>query len=276
MSFRVTHQFINDVFRGPIYGKHDIFTARSFDDFVKRNDVDLSRAIVSFDGKEPVGTIVFAQRGERAWLSLMGILPEYRRRGLGRTLFGAAVDAVRASGAKHIEFEVVQRNVAVQEMYNGFGFETQGELYVWSRKPRRVVSNGLVARKHSIATIERIAKGTAACWQREPSGVGRTPSALIEVEGAYAFVRVRDGSAYVLDAAARDETSAEALLHEFDRRFPYDMTLFNEPASSALSMALRTHQWKIVERQFKMSDCPSSAVAASVVPSGADDRVARR
>ncbi len=254
MNPRVTYRFMNDVFRGPIYGKHDIFTARSFNDFVLRNDVDLSRAIFSFDDEKPVGTIVFAQRGERAWLSLMGILPEYRRRGIGRTLFGAAVDAARTSGATQIEFEVVQRNIAVQEMYKGFGFRTDGELYVWARKRNRAASNGLVPRKQSLATVERVASRPSACWQREAIGVARTPSILIEGEGAYAFVRLRDDSAYVLDAGARDEMSAAALLRELDARIPYDITLFNEPATTPLTNALAEAGWKIVERQFRMTN----------------------
>jgi len=254
MTARVTHRFINDVFRGPVYGRHDIFTARSFADFVRRNDVDLSRAIFSYDGRSPIGTIVFAQRGERAWLSLMGILPEYRRRGLGRTLFAGAVDAVRASGAKHIEFEVVQRNVAVQEMYKGFGFRAHGELLVWARKPRRAAVNGLVSRKHATTDIRKVATADAACWQREAIAIARTPSALIEVEGAYAFVRLRAESAYILDAAARDEESARALLSVLDNRIPYDVTLFNEPAESPLSVVLATTQWRVVERQLRMTD----------------------
>ncbi len=252
MNPRVTYRFINDVFRGPVYGRYDIFTARSFDDFVRRNDVDLSRAIWAFDGEQPIGTIVFAQRGERAWLSLMGILPEFRKRGLGRTLFGAAVDAVRASGAKQIEFEVVQRNVAVQEMYKGFGFERAGELYVWARKARRIAQNGLVPRKYALSTVERAAHAPAPCWQREAIGVARSPSVLIEVDGAYAFVRLRDESAYVLDAGARDVTSARALLEEFDARIPYDITLFNEPPDSPLSFAVAEYGWTVGERQYRM------------------------
>ncbi len=256
MTARVTYQFVNDVFRGPVYGRHDIFTARSFNDFVHRNDVDLSRAIFSFDGNRPIGTIVFAQRGERVWLSLMGVLPEYRRQGLGRALFAGAVDTVRASGAKHIEFEVVQRNVAVQQMYDGFGFRTDGELFVWARKAKRSARNGLVTRKHAAATVQRVARTAAPCWQRERVAVARTPSALIEVDDAYAFIRLQDETAYVLDADARDEASAHALLEQMDSRIPHDITLFNEPRDSALSVALRCSGWNIVERQFKMSDSP--------------------
>lgn len=252
MKPAVTHRFINDVFRGPVYGKHDIFTARSFNDFVRRNDVDLTRAIFSFEGKQPIGTIVFAQRGKRAWLSLMGILPEYRRRGLGRTLFGGAVDAVRATGATQIEFEVVQRNIAVQEMYKGFGFAPVDELYVWTRKRQHRSTNGLVARKYSATTVEGITRRPSACWQREAIAVARTPSVLIEVDGAYAFVRLRDDSGYILDAAAKDAGCARALLRELDTRVPYDITLFNEPAKSPLTPVLAEAGWKIVERQFRM------------------------
>jgi GNAT superfamily N-acetyltransferase len=250
---KLSHALVNDVFRGPVYGPHDIFTARSFDDFVRRNDVDLSRALFAHDGDRVIGTICFAQRGERAWLSLMGVLPEYRRNGCGRRLFGGAVDSVIASGATAMEFEVLQRNVAAQAMYKSFGFETVGELFVWSRKARRVAVNALAPRKHPIETVRRIAHSPPACWQRAPVAVARAAASVaIEVEGGYAFVRVRDESAYVLDAGARDETSAAALLREFDARIPYEVTLFNEPAGSPLSRALANGGWKIVERQFRM------------------------
>jgi hypothetical protein len=170
-------------------------------------------------------------------------------------LFAAAVDAVRSSGATDIEFEVVQRNVAVQEMYKGFGFETASELMVWARESNSVAVNGLVPRKHSTSSVERIAEVPAACWQREAIAVTRTPSVLIEVKGAYAFVRLRDESAYILDAGARDERNARVLVDEIDARIPYDITLFNEPAGSPLASALASADWKIVERQFKMKNC---------------------
>lgn len=250
---RLTHALINDVFRGPVYGPHDIFTARSFSDFVRRNDVDLSRALFAYDGDRVVGTICFAQRGDRAWLSLMGVLPEYRRRGIGRELFGGAVDAVIAAGAKRMEFEVLQKNVAAQAMYRSFGFETVGELFIWARKPRRGALDGLVPRKRAHHAVTRIVHEPAVCWQREPLAVARADaSVLLDVEGAYAFVRLREESAYVLDAGARDERSARALAAEIDARIPYDVTLFNEPADSPLSVALAEAGWKIVERQFRM------------------------
>ena len=253
---KLTHTLINDVFRGPVYGQHDIFTARSFAEFVRRHDIDLSRALFTYDGKRVIGTIAFAQRGKRAWLSLMGVLPDYRRRGLGRELFGGAVDAVRASGAKHIEFEVVQTNAHARKMYEGFGFKTVGELYVWARKARDVATNGLTPRKHSLRTVERVAFGPrprVGSASRSQSRA-RPHRTLIEVEGAYAFVLTRKNIAVLLDAGADDERSAFALLHELDARVPYDITFLNEPSNSPLTTALQAAGWRIVERQFQMTD----------------------
>ena len=249
---QLTHTLINDVFRGPVYGQHDIFTAQSWARFVKQHDLDISRALFAHEDGRVIGTIAFAQRDERAWLSVMGVLPPYRRLGYGRTLFGQAVDAVRTSGATHIEFEVVQRNEHARKMYESFGFRVVGELYVWSRKARRI-PDGLSYARRSLASVLRVAAPSPVCWQRDPIAVARAgSSALVEVDGAYAYVLKRGDAGIVLDAGARDEASAHALLRAIDERVPYDLTLLNEPSTSPLTPALAAAAWRIVERQYQL------------------------
>jgi len=253
VSYRPTAKDFNAFFRGKIYGTYDIFTARSYADLVRRHDIDLSRAISEFDGDRLIGTIVFAQRGERAWLSLMGVDPEYRSRGHGHRLFAAAVDAVRASGARSIEFEVVHRNAAAIAMYRAGGFTIADELLVWARKPMPSAIVDLTFRQFSEGTVARIARRPPACWQREPRSVAAARDvALVQCEGAYAYVRVRDGNAVLLDAGARDSSAARGLLVELDRRVPYDITLVNEPDRSPLSVAFGEAGWRIVDRQHRM------------------------
>jgi ribosomal protein S18 acetylase RimI-like enzyme len=248
---KLTYRFVNDVFRGNVYGPHDIFTAESWRRFVRMHDLDVSRALFAEEDGDAVGAIAFAQRGDRAWLSVMGVLPAYRRRGYGRKLFGAAFDAVRASGAAHVELEVVQRNEHAWRMYESFGFERVGELYVWARNARSVEDSASYER-HSLASVRSIARTPPACWQRDSLAVSRArSSALIIVDGAYAYVEKRPASGLVLDAGARDETSATTLLHRIDETIPYELTLLNEPAASPLTNALRNAGWKIVERQFR-------------------------
>ncbi len=249
MKPRLTYKLINDVFRSKTYGQHDIFTARSWSRFVRMHDIDLSRALFAEDGGRIIGTIAFAQRGDRGWLSVMGVLPEYRRRGIGRQLFGGAVEAIRASGVKHVEFEVVQRNEHARKMYEGFGFRIVRELYVWARKPS-ASAEGVRYERQRLPNVRRIAGESPVCWQRDPIAVSRSgPSALISTDGAYAFVLE---SGVVADAGARDERSARALVAELDARVPHELTLLNEPQASPLTPALQDAGWRIVDRQFQM------------------------
>jgi len=253
VTYRPTAADFNALFRGKTYGNHDIFTTRSYADMVWRHDIDLSRAISTFDGDRLAGTIAFAMRGERAWLSLMGVQPDLRGRGHGKRLFGAAVDAVRALGAKSIEFEVVQRNVAAAAMYRSFGFEIVDELFVWARKTSRSARDDLTFRAFSESAVARVARNPSTCWQREPRSVAAARSiALVQCDGAYAYVRMRDENAVLLDAGARDETAASELIAELDRRVPYDITLVNEPTGSPLSVAFAQASWRVVERQHRM------------------------
>ncbi len=252
MTYRPTAADFNALFRGSVYGNYDIFTARSYADFVRRNDVDLDRAISLFDDRL-IGAIVFAQRGERAWLSLMGVRPELRGKGYGKRLFGAAVDAVRASGVRSIEFEVVQRNAAAIAMYRSFGFRAVDELFVWSRPAKRNATNDLRFGRRRERRILEMIHEPASCWQREPIAVARAGAhAVIRVDGGYAFIRLRGESGMLVDAGARDVTAALALVAEIERRIGCDLTLPNEPATSPLSKALAGSGWRIVERQHRM------------------------
>ena len=251
---KVTYKLIIDVVRGKVYGNYDIFTAASFRDFVFRHDVDAARAVNAYDDGTIVGTLLFAQRGRRAWLSLMGVLPAYRRTGLGRAIFTEAIEAVQSLGVTSMEFESILRNQAVRAMYDPFGFTEVDRLCVWARKPRKTAKPKLRFLKRTLEEVETIARKPSTCWQREPIAVARaTSSALLQADGAYAFVRMRGENAVILDAGARDEDAAEALAHELDARVPEDISFINEPADSPLSTVLADRRgWRLIDRQYRM------------------------
>jgi ribosomal protein S18 acetylase RimI-like enzyme len=250
---RITAALVNDVFRGSVYGQYDIFTPESFRRFVRAYDVDLSRASTVERGGHAAGMVAFALRGDRAWFSLIGVKPKYRRRGLGRQLLLRVVDDAIAAGARTMEFEVLRKNDVAIAMYRKIGFETIDELNVWARSTKRGAENDLSPKRQTERAIAALALGAPACWQREPRSVARSgPSALIHADGAYAFVRASDENAVILDAAARDEAAARSLLREIDRRVGYNLTLSNEPSSSALTPALREAGWRVVREQYRM------------------------
>ena len=56
----------------------------------------------------------------------MGLLPEYRGRGLGRQLAVHAIRAARQMGIERIELEVFASNTAAIALYRALGFVTEG------------------------------------------------------------------------------------------------------------------------------------------------------
>jgi ribosomal protein S18 acetylase RimI-like enzyme len=56
----------------------------------------------------------------------MGLLPEYRGRGLGRQLAVHAIEAARQKGIERIELEVFASNTPAIALYRALGFATEG------------------------------------------------------------------------------------------------------------------------------------------------------
>jgi GNAT superfamily N-acetyltransferase len=243
----------NALFRGGAFGNYDIFTNRSYADFVHRNDIDLAHAITVREGATVLGALAFGVRGTRAWFGLIGVDPDYRREGLGAQMLTEAIAAVQAQGVRTIELEVSQRNPAPIALCESFTFEQRSELLVWARDACDVANELHAPRRFTEPAVRAVVHGTPACWQREPRSIARAGRiALLTLPGAYAFVRVDDEFAHVLDAGALDAIRARDLARALDDRIPHDLTLNNEPADSVVSAALRDAGWRVVERQYRM------------------------
>ena len=75
----------------------------------------------------------------------MGLLPGYRRRGLGRQLATKAIQAARAVGIERVELEVFATNEAAIELYRTLGFTTEGIKHKARKLDGRYVDNVLMA-----------------------------------------------------------------------------------------------------------------------------------
>ena len=56
----------------------------------------------------------------------IGVLPEYRGRGIGEKLMRASIDAARAAGLEKIELHVYGRNTRAAALYRKLGFVHEG------------------------------------------------------------------------------------------------------------------------------------------------------
>ena len=99
---------------------------------VEVSDLDLaSSSLVDLDGA-PVGFALLGVRGREGWIGGMGVVPEARRRGLGRALMEAAIAAARRRGVHRLRLEVLEQNEPAVQLYRQLGFAHERELEVWS------------------------------------------------------------------------------------------------------------------------------------------------
>jgi GNAT superfamily N-acetyltransferase len=86
----------------------------------------------------PAGVLLVAETPEwESWdVSYVGVVPEARRRGLGRALMLQALAEARRRKANHLTVAVDARNQPAQKLYEALGFEPFDErevfLVVWS------------------------------------------------------------------------------------------------------------------------------------------------
>lgn len=92
---------------------------------------------LALEAGRPVGVLLIAETPEwESWdVSYVGVVPEARRRGLGRTLVRLALAEARRRKAHHLTIAVDARNLPAQKLYEGLGFEPFDErevfLAVW-------------------------------------------------------------------------------------------------------------------------------------------------
>ena len=184
---------VSDVFQSVPY-EHEPFpppTPEFFIDGFRVHDVDLAHSVVAREDEgQMVGIAVLARRGERAYCADFGVVPEFRRRGIGRRLMEVFLEEARRSGARTVELAADAANPAVR-LYEGAGFRTVRKLISLRGNAGKLAQGPAAAsvRPCDVGALldwyggERSAK---SLWEKE------LPSLLAEVD-ARALLAERDG-----------------------------------------------------------------------------------
>ena len=80
-----------------------------------------------------VGAILAGHDGRRGMISHTAVLPDCRRRGVGRRLAGAALEALRAQGINKVCLVVFARNEAGNAFWAKMGFTGREDLVYRNR-----------------------------------------------------------------------------------------------------------------------------------------------
>lgn len=86
---------------------------------------DVFRGFVWEEGGRIVAAVILAREGATAsWdVAMVGVLPEYRRRGLARKLLTRSLEYLREREADKTTLGVIDRNVPAYSLYTNLGFE---------------------------------------------------------------------------------------------------------------------------------------------------------
>lgn len=92
--------------------------------------------IAEVDGT-PVGTVSTTSYGTKlAWIGMMLVLPEYRRRGIARRLIQTSIDYLRS---RHVSCIKLDATPLGQPLYEQLGFQAEWGFQRWEREGENVV-----------------------------------------------------------------------------------------------------------------------------------------
>ena len=189
-------------------------------------DIDLARS----RAMPGVGVCNLAVRDARGWIGGLGVVPAERRRGVGRALMEAALDAAPSL----VTLEVIEQNKPAIRLYEDLGFERTRVLDVWSLPEPPLVEARLV----DPAPLGQ----RDLPWQREDASLP-ADFERYEVDGGAMLAR----GATIFQLDARDEEGAVALLSR-GRKLQY----VNVPEGDLAGAAMRRLGGTLDLRQFEM------------------------
>ena len=234
-------------------------------------DIDLDRSVMARSGAELVGMALLSVRGNRGWISGVGVLAEHRRHGVASAMVGRLVEAARDAGVREISLEVIVQNTPAWRLYAEAGFAVTRELLIWRRSadadplpiPEARLTGANVGallahfdRWHSepvtwqrdAATLARMAeagrlKGYALEWRA-------APAAYCLISGYGEAVALMDVG---VDPATGIVTPGRILLQALSHLHSGKaLTLSNVPANDPLNRVLAALRFLVTVRQMEM------------------------
>ncbi|MCI0711800.1 MAG: GNAT family N-acetyltransferase [Chloroflexi bacterium] len=106
----------------------------SMQGLIFREDLDIDRSRVAIDSKGNIlGSCMLGIRDNRGWIGVMGVVPEYRRKGIGRVILKSLIENAQQLSLKYLTLEVITQNVGAFDLYQTMGFEKLRTLVIFDR-----------------------------------------------------------------------------------------------------------------------------------------------
>ena len=234
-------------------------------------DVDLDRSVMAMSDHVLVGMALLSVRGDRGWISGVGVLPEHRRRGIASAMVGRLVECARQASLRELSLEVFAQNTPAWRLYAEAGFEVTRELLLWRRAADADALPIPVERltvASPAALLERFGRWRRepVTWQRDATTLsrmveaGRLKGYQLEWHGApvaYCLISGYGESVALMDVGIDPATGVatpgrillQALSHLHRGKA---MTISNVPVDDPLNRVLAALRFLVTVRQVEM------------------------
>lgn len=108
-------------------------------EYARVYDVDLNSSCVAVDDDTIWGLGMLGVRGDRCWITRLGVLPAGRRQGTGTALLEWMLDRAEEHRCRTAWLEVIKGNTPGHNLFDKFAFEERQELIVGRRPPNTTV-----------------------------------------------------------------------------------------------------------------------------------------
>jgi N-acetylglutamate synthase-like GNAT family acetyltransferase len=231
---------------------------------VRMEHIDLQLSFLADNGEKFVGFALFGLRGREAWCGGLGVVPNFRGRGVAQQLMLEFVSRARECGVTKLRLEVLTKNTSAIRLYERVGLKVTRDLLILERtRDAECVpadSKELYDAEPDalLPHFERLHSWRLS-WQREFASL-ISADALHGVylgdknrPDAYALIVTRpDGITQVIDVAAATAEYAQAISGGIAHRYGA-LRVVNEPEESLFIDALAANGFEEVERQHEMS-----------------------
>lgn len=234
-----------------------------FRDMLRRESIRLELSAAAVHEGTVVGTGMLGVRGQRGWIGGMGVVPGWRRRGIGRRMMQHLITQARAQGLHTLQLEVITQNEGAYHLYEGLGFETRRTLHVMVCSLHQAngraapLSVGKIPAARAVEAYAHLPHPEPP-WQRElehvPPRLLRTLAATHNdaVTGLLAYVDETLGLSLQALAATTPEAGACLLNALFDRNYGAKVTYLNVPTDDPMLPMLRASGFTTTITQYEM------------------------
>ncbi len=97
---------------------------------IEHYDIQLNKSCIVKVDHVVVGLGYLSIRDDRGWIGGMGVIPDYRRRGIGRAMMEHLIIAGWKAGLNAIHLEVIEGNTPAHSLYSQLGFNIIRRLQI--------------------------------------------------------------------------------------------------------------------------------------------------